>query len=70
MAPSLGVGRWVAVVASPPPVAEAESDWAMLERAVYFFPWGKCFAVRELMVSGMVCTWAYIPGSWAHAPHV
>lgn len=63
MAPSLGAGRWVAVVASPPLVAEAESDRAMLERVVYFFPWGKCFAVQELMVSGTVCTWASIPGS-------
>lgn len=26
---------------------------------------GKCFAVQELMV----CTWASIPGPWAHARH-
>lgn len=36
MATSLGVGHWGAAVASSPPAAEAEANWGMLERDMFF----------------------------------
>lgn len=57
-----GLNNPEAGVASLPVLEdEDESDQGMLEKHVLiiiiFFSLGKCFAVLELLLSGMVCSW-------------